>query len=256
MSEGKWNTALENDVLRMRSEGATYAAIGEKIGKTATSVKHKVRRLQQDSNMDRYRHTREKSEQIRKYIKSESNILELHCAFGGLSEFYNLYGEVESYDIKKDRVDFVNGLGLEGVVAQKADSELEVIRLLANKCKYDVVDIDPYGLPSRYFPYVFGLIDDGLLFLTFPMMGVAQINKITTRHYEALWGISLSDKDIYVEKIIQRLKDYAFAFKCDVSVLDVVRINRVYRFAIKVEKKSMLDIVGLKVNRNPMEAAL
>jgi tRNA G26 N,N-dimethylase Trm1 len=60
--------------------------------------------------------------------------------------------------------------------------------MLNYSCRYDVIDIDPYGLPSRLFPYVFGLIDDGLMFMTFPMLGVAQINKITIRHYQAFWG--------------------------------------------------------------------
>jgi hypothetical protein len=35
--------------------------------------------------------------------------------------------------------------------------------------------------------------------------------------------------------------------KRDIEILDVKKIDRIYRFAIKVEKKSMLDIVGLKV---------
>ena len=81
------------------------------------------------------------------------------------------------------------------------------------------------------------------------MMGVAQINKITIRHYEAFWGIQLSDKDVYTDKITKRLEDYAFMHKREIDILDITKIDRVFRFAIKVQKKSMLDIVGLKVNR-------
>ena len=82
------------------------------------------------------------------------------------------------------------------------------------------------------------------------MMGVAQINKITIRHYQAFWGIELSDKDIYIQKIIAKLEDFAFQCKREIDFLDIRKIDRVFRIAIRVKKKSLCDIVGLKVNRN------
>jgi tRNA G26 N,N-dimethylase Trm1 len=112
-----------------------------------------------------------------------------------------------------------------------------------------VIDVDPYGFPSRYFPTVFGLIDDGVLFLTFPVMGVAQINKITIEHYRVFWDINLSDKDCYTDKIVKKLKDYAFMQKRSIEVLEIKKIDRIYRFAIKVKQESLLKIVGLEVNK-------
>ena len=166
-----------------------------------------------------------------------------------MTEFYSQFGNVHSYDIAKNRVDHVNELGLESVQAIKADSEKEIIALLWAGCKYDVVDLDPYGFPSRYFPYVFGLIDDGVLFVTFPMMGVAQINKIMIAHYKAFWGITLEDKDCYIEKVVEKMADYAFMYKRAISVLSIDKFDRIYRIALSVKKKSCLDIVGLEVNR-------
>jgi hypothetical protein len=245
-----WNEQTEKQVLSMRESGMTYEAIGKELGTTATSVKHKVRRLQQGKNMDRYKHSEEKQRQAKMFIRGIGNsILETHCGFGGMTEFYNNFGNVESYDIDKDRVLFVDSLGMEGVTAIKGDSEHEIYRLLANKCVYDVVDIDPYGMPSRYFPAVFGLINNGLLFVTLPMIGVAQINKITIRHLEAFWGVSLDDKDRYTEKVFSRMQDYAFMHKREIELLDCTKIDRIYRLCIKVEKKSCCDIVGLVVNR-------
>lgn len=250
MSKIKWDSALESTAKEMRSNGATYQEIANELGFSMTAVKHKIRRIQQGENMDRYKHTREKSGQAVKFMPEGSlNILETNCGFGGMTEFYADFGDVECYDIKKDRVHFVNDLGFENVQAIHADSELEMARLSYNKCVFDVVDIDPYGMPSRYFPLAFSLIDDGVMLITLPMIGVAQINKITIRHLQAFWGVELSEKGRYLDSVISRLKDYAFMHKREIEVLDVLKIDRIYRVCMKVTKKSCCDIVGLKVNR-------
>jgi DNA-binding Lrp family transcriptional regulator len=249
----EWNDETESLALQHREAGKTYAEIATALGTSATSVKHKVRRLQQSSNMDRYKHTSEKTEQLEVAIAhlkhGKLNTLETHCGFGGMTERYQKLGKVDCFDIDEKRVAFVNGLLLEGVSAVKGDSEIEVFRLIANRQIYDIVDIDPYGLPSRYFPHAFYLLKKGIMFLTFPVMGVAQINKITIRHYQAFWDIELEDNEIYVDKIKSKLEDMAFQCKREIQFLDIRKIGRIYRMAIHVEKKSLCDIVGLVVNR-------
>ena len=251
----KWDAKKEETAISLRAGGKTYREIGVAMNTTATSVKHKIRRLSQSSNMDKYKHTSEKTEQLLSVSDSINgnaiHILETHSGFGGMTEQYQRIGDVECYDIDKKRVDYINDLCMDGVTAIKGDSELEIYRLISHKCTYDIVDIDPYGLPSRYFPHAFSLIKDGLMFLTFPMMGVAQINKITIRHYQAFWGIELSDKDVYIEKIRARLEDFAFQHKREIEFLDIRKIDRVFRMAIRVKRKSLCDIVGLEVNRRP-----
>lgn len=246
-----WDENLEKKAKDMRGDGLTYRSISDALGFSVSAVKHKIRRLQQCDNLDKYKHTKEKADQASKFIERGRNhfILETHSGFGGMTKYYAELGEVESYDIKSDRVEAVNLLGFESVQAIKGDSEREIYRLIVNKCKYTVIDIDPYGMPSRYFPHIFDLIDDGLLFITLPMIGVAQINKITIRHLEAFWGVKLKDKDVYIEKVIGRLSDYAFMHKRDVEILDVLKIDRIYRICIKVTKRSCCEIVGLTVNR-------
>jgi len=245
-----WDKETEEKVLFMREGGATYERIANDIGITSTSVKHKVRRLQQNKNMERYKHGKEKQAQAQNYIFGVNNkILEMNVGFGGMTKFYCKFGQVECYDIAKDRVQFVNNLLLEGVTCINADSEHKIYSLISNKCIYDVVDIDPYGMPSRYFPMVFGLINNGILFVTLPMIGVAQINKITIRHLAAFWDVELNDSNVYIEKVFDRMKDYAFMYKREIVLLDCLRIDRVFRLCIKVQKKSCCDIVGLTVNR-------
>lgn len=246
----KWSAEKEREALQRRGAGETYRSIGESLGFSATSVKHKVRRLQQAANNDKYKHTAEKRALAVQYLSGTGlRILETHAGFGGMTGLYSRYGTVESYDIAQPRVEAVNALAQNGVTAIKADSEREIIRLLASGCVFDVVDIDPYGMPSRYFPHVFGLINDGLLFITLPMIGVAQMNKITIRHLEAFWGVDYKDKDSYISTVIKKLEDCAFMHKRAIEVLQVERIDRVFRLALKVEKRSLCDIVGLVVNR-------
>jgi len=250
----KWSKGNEDLAIELRAKGITYTEIGERLGTTATSVKHKVRRIQQAGNLDRYKHTEEKSEQFYSVIEHEHvadiRTLETHSGFGGMSEVYSRHGSVVAYDISADRVEGLASRGLPNVEVIKGDSEKCLYSLIAGKSTFDIVDIDPYGLPSRYFPHAFSLVKNGLMFLTFPVMGVAQINKITIRHYQAFWGIELSDKDQYIDKVKAKLVDFGFQHKREVTFLDVRKIGRIYRIAMKVEVKSLCDIVGLVVNRS------
>ena len=253
----KWNTKDEMLAQSCRDKGMTFKEISASLGVTPTSVKHKIRRLSQALNKDKYKHTKEKLDQLNlvsgHLLNSDIHILETHCGFGGMSENYSLIGNVEGYDIDKSRAHTTNMLH-ENITAIHGDSEQEVFRLISHKCIYDIVDIDPYGFPSRYFPHAFRLINDGLMFLTFPVMGVAQINKITIRHYMAFWGIKLSDKERYIDLIKAKLEDFAFQNKRGIDFLDIRKIGRIYRLAIRVKRRSLCEIVGLDVNRHECKA--
>lgn len=263
MADFYWDKAIEQTAVDLRAAGKTYGEIAAALGTTATSVKHKIRRIQQAANQDRYKHTAEKTDLFERTFKHRDGafILETHCGFGGMTEVYNTYGEVDAFDIANDRIECVNALGLEGVSTRKCDSEVEIHNLIANRCRFDVIDIDPYGMPSRFFPHIFHLIDDGYLYVTVPMIGVAQINKITIEHYRVFWGVETSDQDTYTSKVFSRMKDYAFMCKREIELLDCIKIDRIYRFALRVKRASMLDLVGLTVNRkgkqvNDQQAAL
>ena len=166
-----WNADDEQKVMILREQGKTYEAIAQILGATATSVKHKVRRLKQSLNEDRYKHTAEKIAEIKAHVPTRflSHVLETHAGFGCLTEFYaDSANEVLALEINQSRVNEIKKMHRESVTAIKCDSENELFSLVYNRLKFTLVDIDPYGLPSRYFPHVFNLIDDGYLLLTFP----------------------------------------------------------------------------------------
>jgi hypothetical protein len=254
-----WDEKTHEAVLTLKNKGHTYKEIADLIGTTTNSVKHKIRRLKQDENQDRYKHTHEKINQITRYVPLDylKFVLETHAGFGCLTDFYANYAiDVLSLEIKKDRVDEIAKLNREAVTAIQCDSEHELFFLVHRRLKFTFIDIDPYGLPSKYFPHVFSLIDDGFIALTFPVLGVAQINKITIAHYKNFWDIDIKNKDMYLQKICDGLSRYAFMNKRSAEILSIEKFDRIYRFIIKVKKESLLDIVGLKVNRNPDQACL
>lgn len=247
----QWNAQTEAKAIAMRAEKKTYNQIAAMLSTTATAVKHKVRRIQQSENQDRYKHTTEKTGMYERTMpkKVKMLVLETHCGFGGMTEIYSRNASVTSIDIDAARIVAINLLGLDSVTAIHADSEKMMYQLIAAGKKFHVIDIDGYGMPSRYFPHVFSMIDDGVLYVTLPMIGVAQINKITIEHLRVFWGVAISDKESYVDKVFARMVDYAFMHKREIELLEVMKIERIYRLAIRVKKESLLKIVGLKVNR-------
>jgi len=247
----QWNTNLEEKALDLKSKGITLREISIELGTTISSIKHKIRRLQQKQNLDRYKHTIEKKEQMARFIPKSVDlaILETHAGFGCMTEFYSEHGQVTSIELKEERVNEINSQNLPGVTTINGDCERLIFNHIVNKDKYDIIDIDPYGYPSRLFPHIFSLMTDGIMVITLPMIGVAQMNKLTIAHLKVFWGVDYRDKETYIDKVLQKLKDYGYMYKNKVDVLEVSKFDRIYRIVIKVKKTSLNEIVGLKVNR-------
>lgn len=251
----EWTKELEAKVLELRDEKKmTYREIAEILGTTISSVKHKYIRLNQAANDERHHHPVEKIDQLHRVLGDDLRfavgapfILETNAGYGNLTKEYTKYGIVYAFDIDKERVNYLHSLNNNRIVPKKCDSHHELHNEVYLKNNYEVVDLDPYGFPSRYFPHVFQLIEDGYLFVTFPKMGVQQINKITKEHYRVFWGMTLDDKVRQEELIHKKIKDYGFMSFRSVELVDSVDLGRMFRFAYKVKKESALDLVDLKV---------
>lgn len=247
----KWNEELEGRLLKLRDEDElTYKEIAEEFDTTVSSVKHKYIRLKQAANDDKHHHPVEKTEQVYRVLGEQDlgfpiTILETNAGWGNLTQEYRKFGVVLAQDIEANKVEHLKQFS--SVVAKRCDSFKEMHRQVYEGMKFDVVDLDPYGFPSRFFPHVFELIEDGHLFVTFPKMGVQQINKITKEHYRVFWGMTLADKDRQEELIHKKIKDYGFQSFRRVELVDSVDLGRMFRFAYKVNKESALTLVDLKV---------
>jgi hypothetical protein len=256
----KWTTGRERRAEELRGKGFTLEQTASNLGVSLSSVKHKLRRLAQARNEDKYKHTDEKRAQAKpllsRLLKDSGRVglftLETHAGFGGMTELYGQFGEVTAMEVKPERVAAIEMKGMQDVDAICADSEVEIHRLVASRCVFDVVDIDPYGMPSRYFPHAFGLIKNGIMFVTLPMYGVAQMNKLTIKHHEVFWGGTGAEG--YLERVAGKLQDFGYMAGRRVRVESCEKLDRVYRFALRVEKASLCDLVGLEVSRNPASA--
>lgn len=242
----KWTKEREEMLLKLRNEGKSYKEIAEILGTTISSAKHKYLRLNQSRNVDRHHHPKEKIEQIRKILPKNNTlkILETHAGMGNLTKVYLEYGEVTAHDIDAKKIESLKDIKSDKLTIIKCDSLKQIHRYIYENRVFDVVDLDPYGFPSRFFPHVFNLINDGYLFFTFPKMGVQQINKIMVNHYKVFWDISLQDKDMYIQKIDQQVKRYGLFYFRIAEMIDVTDLDRMYRFAYRVKKESAFKMFG------------
>lgn len=77
-----WTGAMEAQIMGYKKQGASCQAIARKIGASVSAVKHKIRRLQQAQNLDRYKHSEEKWAQLEPVITPGIRILETHTQIG------------------------------------------------------------------------------------------------------------------------------------------------------------------------------
>ena len=194
--------------------------------KTYRAVRHDIVRQRQKTNNDDAHHPKEKKQQIKQYLEKKNNlkILELFCGCGNLSELYIEYGDLDRYDKKL-----------------KTGDSFRIFHDLISKRKiYDVVDLDPYGFPSRFFPDVFLLIDNGLLFLTFPKPFINILNGITQTHLYCYYGST----NPTLEEIQQKIAEYGLCHWRKVCFFDVVDLGRLWRMVIHVEKIKATEYTG------------
>ena len=201
--------------------------------KSYRAIRHDIIRAKQASNSDELHHPNQKINQIYNFLKSKNlKILELFAGQGNLSKHYKKFGIVESYDKK---------------YLKSGDSFLNVYNLIYNKNVYDVIDIDPYGFPNRFFPHIFLLIENGYIFLTMPKPSVNILNGITRTHL-----ISYFDNhNPNINQIINQIVTWGLCHWRKVEILDILDLKSIYRIALRVKKVKSTDYTGVK-NRSEL----
>lgn len=199
------------------------------IDKTYRAVRHDVVREKQRNNADEVHHPEEKTEQIKRILlgKNDLKILELFSGQGNLTKIYKNYSKtIECYDKK----------------LKTGDSFILFHKLIYERKKYDVIDIDPYGFPNRFFPDIFLLIDSGYMFITMPKPYVNILNGITKQHLTCYYG----EYNPGLETIIEKIKLYGLCHWRSCEEVDIVDLGRLWRIALKVEKVKATDYTGTK----------
>lgn len=195
--------------------------------KTYRAIRHDVVRARQRDGCQSTVHTNAKAAQINRVLNGINlRIFELFAGNGNLTHVYKQYGAVTAYDKKL-------GTG---------DSFREYHRMIADGKKFDVIDLDPYGFPSRFMPDIFLLIESGFLFLTCPIASVNILHDITKTHLFAFYGDDCPDENV----IAQRIALYGLCHWRKVELVDYVRMDRMHRFAFKVERVAATKYCGVK----------
>lgn len=250
-----WTTELENQLIELRKiKRFTINQLAQKFNTTPSSIKHKLRRIGQAQNENQYTHPVEKIGQINNILPVKRlTILETHAGQGNLTKHYQSLGH-EVYAIEIDPIKFetLKQLHLNDVDLVLADSLKHLLFLEYQEVWFDVVDLDPYGFPSRFVPGALRLINNGYLFMTMPKIGVSQMNKITIRHLKEFWGIEISSKPDLINVVIKKMESLAFQNYRSSILLDVIDLGRMFRFVFKIEKTSMAKLVDLEIQRKPI----
>lgn len=197
--------------------------------KTYRAIRHDIIRKKQNDNEISVHHPDEKIKQIINILTGLSNlkILELFSGQGNLTKIYNQYGKVECFDKK---------------YLKTGDSYLIFHKLVYERKKYDIIDLDPYGFPNRFFPDIFLLINKGFMFITMPKPYVNILNGITQTHLISYYGVSNPSKEIIIERIVL----WGLCHWRKVQLIDSIDCKSVWRFAFSIEKVKSTKYTGVR----------
>lgn len=217
--------------------------------KSYRAIRHDVVRRKQKANDNSVHHPDQKIDQVNRVLSNEGgwrdlSILELFAGHGNLTRIYAEYGEVIANEYKKSVYDRLVENTKECMLVQcnRVDSYIDYHYLVSLKQKFDVVDLDPYGFPNRFFPDVFLLIDSGFMFVTMPKPYVNILNGITATHLISYYGKQNPSE----QEIIDRIALWGLCHWREVSLLDRLDLDSVWRFAFEVKKVKATEYTGVR----------
>jgi hypothetical protein len=190
------------------------------------AVRKKIHKAQ-ISNKASHHHPIQKLKQLRdlkQYIKGD--ILEIFAGKGNLTKFYKKHGHVTTLTRE-----------LTG------DSFHSIYDVRRQRKKFDVIDIDGYGYPDKFFPVVFEMMKPQcLLVFTFPMVGVQCVNGIVEMHYVIFWKSNRPS----IGDVVGGITDAALREWYLPKLLDVRRIKPMLRFAFLCERKKATELCNVR----------
>jgi len=191
------------------------------------SIKSHVKtRKGQGLNVEDYHHPKEKIKQLEKFRQYlGGDILEIFAGQGNLSKFYRRLGNVTA------------------MTKENFGNSFDAIYVLrGEKKKYDVIDIDSYGYPDKFFPVVFEMMrPECTLIFTFPIVGVNCLNGIMEQHFYNFYRCKPTIGDV-----VGRITDWALREWILVSLLDVQKIKRIYRFIFRCKRVKSTEMCNVR----------
>jgi tRNA G26 N,N-dimethylase Trm1 len=217
--------------------------------KTYRAIRHKIKRDLQFNNCDTLHHPDQKINQIKKTLIPNTNegerikVLELFSGHGNLTKLYAQYGEVYAHEYKGKVFDKLieNTKGFR-IQHHKIDSFIHFHTLIGQKKKFNVIDLDSYGFPNRFFPDIFLLMDEGVMYVTMPRPYVNVLNGMTQTHLTSYYGKPNPSQD----EILERIVLWGLCHWRKVELIDSIDLKSVWRFAFKIAKIKATEYTGVK----------
>jgi len=192
-----------------------------------SAEKHKIIRLKQNQNADEYHHPDEKITQLNEFKHFlTGDILEVFAGKGNLTKYYNNFGRVTPMT----KEEFGNSFDA-------------IYKMRSDRKRYNVIDIDSYGYPDKFFPVVFELMkDECLLVFTFPIVGINCLNGIMEQHFINFWRSARPT----IGDITGILTDMALREWYLLQLIDVRKIKRIWRFVFTAKRKKATVFCNVK----------
>lgn len=197
------------------------------MGTGHSKKSHKEIREKQKMNVEDYHHPNEKIQQLKKFEDYlGGDVLEVFAGKGNLTKYYkNISNSVIA--MRKEEL---------------GSSFDAIYKLRAEKKKYNVIDIDSYGYPDKFFPVVFEMMKERcLLIFTFPIIGVNCLNGITEQHFYTFYFQKPT-----IGTVVGRITDWGLREWILVSLLDVVKIKRIYRFVFDCKRVKATEMCNVR----------
>ena len=194
------------------------------------------RRILQRDNDDLLHHPNEKINQLGKFLSvldadRDLNVLELFGGYGNMTEQYFKLGEITVIEKDAKKSQYLKDT-YEDANVIKADSFLKIHDIIFNKKKYDIVDIDSYGFPNRFFPHIYLTMEDSLFFVTMPKPYVNCLNGMTQTHLKSYFR----HQNPPIENIIGQFCSWGLCHWREVQLLDCIDLKSVWRICFHVKK--------------------
>ena len=168
---------------------------------------------------------------MKPFVSEGMDVLEVFAGQGNLTEFYTGCG-----------------CRVEAMTKEKFGSSFDAIyKLRADRKKYDLIDIDSYGYPDKFFPVVFEMLkDEGTLVFTFPIVGVNCLNGITEQHFYTFYrGIPT------IGDVVGQITDWGLREWIMTSLVDIQKIKRIYRFVFHCSRKKATEMCNVRNRPDP-----
>ena len=218
----------------------------EKSGKTYRAIRHDVVRSKQSKNSEETHHPIAKTSQAEKILKGKKGmqILELFAGQGNMTRIFAKHGDVLAAEKNKQTFEILNDKtkNNKSISTVRCDSYKFYHSLISMGKKFDIIDLDPYGFPSRLMPDIFLLIDRGWIFITMPKPAVNILNGITQTHLITYFGEPNPSK----EKIIEKFATFGLCHWRKLVLVNHFELKSIYRFVFHIEKVKATDYTGVK----------